>query len=237
MNPLISINISCWNRAVMLKECIQSFIDQTFKDWELILIDDGSSEDLSFVKNMDNRIRYYKQVHAGMAAQLNVAAKVSVGKYLLPFGSDDLTLPDLLQKTLDALESNPDYDMVYPDCWVMRKDGSKVRNKHPEYADPKIAYQKMLEKQYISHGGSLWRKEKMPAYDETVWSAEDWEFFLQALENRCKFLHLPERLWIYRTGDWQREAGSKRQNEGSQKVLSRRGYYFDAKTRKGIKCN
>jgi len=221
----------------MLKECLESFINQTFRDFEIIVVNDGSEEDLNFVVMMDNRIRYYRQPHGGMAKGLNLARKNSLGDYILPFGSDDLALPTLLEDTYNCLIANPDYDVVYPDNFIMNKTGGKIRHKHPEYLNSQIAYQQMLKKQYISHGGTLWKKECYPAYDETVGSAEDLELFLTAMENGVKFKSLPKRLWIYRTGNWQREAGSESQNKGSEIVLNCRGYTFDLKTRTGKPCN
>lgn len=234
--PIISVNISCYNRSQMLRECLESFINQTFREFEIIVIDDGSEEDLTFAATIDNRTRYYTQKHGGMARGLNLARKKSNGDFILPFGSDDIALPTLLEETYNCLMANPDFDVVYTDCFIVNRDGGKIRHKHPEYLDTKEAYQQMLKKQYISHGGTLWKKECYPEYDETVGSAEDLELFLTAMENGVKFKLLPKRLWLYRTGH-KREAGSESQNKGAEKVLNRRGYTFDLKTRTGKPCN
>lgn len=234
MNIEISINISCFNRKDMLKECVNSFLTQTFDNYEIVIVDDGSTDDLSFVSTMDERIKYFRQEHGGMAKGLNLALEKSIGKFVIPFGSDDLALPNLLQETYDMIQSNPEYDVIYTDCFIQNFEGGMIRLKHPEYLDEKVAYQKMLQKQYISHGGSLWKKEKIPQYDETVGSAEDLELFLTAMENGVKFKRLDKRLWVYRIGHV-REGGSKSQNEGADKVLRRRGYRFDPIKRIGIK--
>lgn len=235
MKPLISINISCLNRSEMLKECITSFINQTFTDWELILVDDGSTEDLTFVEKMDERVHYYRQEHAGMARGLNLALSKSSGDYIMPFGSDDLaTSRNLLGATLIALEEHPNHDVIYTDCWIQHPDGSRIRKKHAEYVCPDEAYRRMLKRQYISHGGILFKKDKYPQYDETVSSAEDLEFFLTAMENGVRFKLLPWRLWTYRVGH-EREGGTRRQNEGCDRVLKKRGYHFNKDTRKGEK--
>jgi glycosyltransferase involved in cell wall biosynthesis len=237
MEPLISVNISCFNRANMLRECIESFQEQTFKHFEVIIVDDGSTEDLSFVKDMgaiDDRIKYYRlDKNKGMAAGLNYAARKSLGNYIMPFGSDDLALPTLLEDLYEIIRITK-ADMVYCDGFIRKKNGGQIRRKHPYYENN--VYEKMLEIQYITHGGTLWDKKIMPSYDETVWSAEDWEFFLTAVERGARFIHIPKRLWVYRVGH-PRESGTTNQNMGCEKVLNRRGYTFDLKTRRGKKCS
>lgn len=230
--PKISIHISCYNRSRMLRECVESFLAQTFQDFEIIIVDDGSLDDLSFVAEMDSRVRFFKQEHGGMAKGLNLAMDKSCGDYIMPFGSDDLALPTLLEETLSELESNPDFDVVYPDKWQQSIHG-RIRSKSVQYSHGKD-YEKMLEQQYISHGGTLWKKDKCPRYDETVWSAEDWELFLTAMENGVKFKHIPKRLWIYKVGH-PREGNTQRQIWGCQRVLERRGYKFNIRTRHGEK--
>lgn len=237
MSPMISVNISCYNRAQMLRECLESFIAQTFEFFEVIVVDDGSEEDLTFVTAMDPRIKYFRQEHGGMAKGLNLAMEKSSGQYLMPFGSDDLALPDLLRDTFALIGVNPKIDVVYTDCWILRGDGTRIRKKHFEVKDPKEAYKEMLKCQYISHGGTLWNRNCLPHYDETVAPAEDWELFLKAMENGVRFKHLAKRLWVYRNAGQPRMSDDPRMAEQCDVVLKRRGYTFDKKTRRGTKCS
>lgn len=231
--PKISINISCFNRVPMLRQCIDSFIAQTYKDWELVLVDDGSRDDLSFVTKMDPRIKYYRQEHAGMAKGLNLAMEKSQGKYILPFGSDELALPPLLKETLACLEANPDYDVAYSDYWIRNRNGGEIRHKVDEFDDQKKAYQAMLEQQFIPHGGTLWLKDRCPEYDETMSPAEDWELMLTALESGVRFKHIPNRLWVYRKMGQPRMSDDIMMEAKCDAVLRRRGYRFNKETRRG----
>lgn len=235
MNPIISINIPVYNRKEMLKECIESFLNQTFSNFEIIIADDGSEEDLSFVKKMDPRVKYFRQEHIGMAKAYNLALDNSSGRLIMPFGSDDLaSSPNLLQEVIDLLEDNPSFNVIYTDYWLRRADGSEIRRKHSKTLRDKDAYQFMLQRQYIPHPGTLWQKEAMPRYDESLESAVDLELFLTALENGVRFKHKAKRLWTYRTGH-SREGGTDRQNKCCDKILRRRGYSFNSKTRRGEK--
>lgn len=224
--PLISVNISCFNRSKMLKECLDSFINQTFKDFEIVVVDDGSEEDLSFVSKMDSRIKYYHQEHGGVAKGENLAMDKSQGKYILHFDSDDIALPELIEKEIEVLENNYKYDVVYCDHWLQKVDGSRIRIKYnlDRYSQEEF-YQKMLERQLIAHGGTLWRKYKMPRYDESLSPADDWDLFITAIEHGLKFYHIPERLWVYRTGHNDRESKTKAMAIGCQKVLAKRKKY------------
>ena len=128
--PIISINIPCYNRRGMLRECIELFTKQTFKDWELVVADDGSTEDLTFITKMDDRVKYFRQKRFGMAKAYNLALKNSKGKYIMPFGSDDLaTDVELLESVLELLESDLSYDVIYTDHWIMGPNITNRRRK------------------------------------------------------------------------------------------------------------
>lgn len=235
MNPVISINIPCYNRKEMLKECIEYFINQTFTDWELVIIDDGSEDDISFVSDMDKRVKYIRQEHLGISKAFNLALDNSIGEYIMPFGSDDLaTHPDFLDKILKCIKAYPKYDVIYVDFWIRKSNGQTIRKKNCKTLNDKEAYNKMLTSQYIPHPGTLWKKNKIPRYDESLESAVDWELFLTAMENGIRFKHRRGRLWTYRTGH-QREFNTERQNKCCDIILRKRGFYFDVKTRKGVK--
>lgn len=233
--PLVSINIPCYNRKDLLKECVQSFINQTFTDFEIVIVDDGSEEDISFVKDMDNRVKYIRQEHLGIARAFNLALDNSNGVYIMPFGSDDIAMPDLLEETVALMEKYKNkFDVIYTNYWIKRKDGTLQRKLSTKTLKPEDAYAEMLKKQYIPHPASLWKREVFPRYDESLESAVDLELFLTAMENGVRFKHRKCKLWIYRTGH-AREFGTQRQIDCCQIILAKRGYYFDTKTRRGIK--
>jgi len=164
----------------MLRECIETFIMQTFEDWELIVADDGSKDDLTFVTEMDDRVKYFRQGRLGISKAFNLALDNSVGKYIMPFGSDDLATPNFVGEMVKVMEAyNP--DVAYCNSWRQRGDGKLQRQLSSKVLNIDIAYQNMLRRQYISHGGSIWLKETMPRYDESLESAVDWELFLTAM--------------------------------------------------------
>ncbi len=232
----VSINISCFNRSKLLKECLESFINQTFENFEIIVVDDGSTEDLSFIIGLDPRIKYFRQEHGGMAKGLNLALTKSSGKFVMPFGSDDTALPNLLEKEVEILENNPQYDVVFCDQWLL-KNGKLKRKKYSgiNINNQKKFYKEMLERQVIAHGGTLWRKDKYISLDENIFPAEDWELFLSSVEKGLKFFHIPERLWIYSVMSKDRMSNLKEMNIACEKILNKRDYTFNKKKRIGEK--
>lgn len=103
--PLVSIVISTYNRAEYLTDCILSIQAQSFPDWELILIDDGSTDETQpVVASFDDpRIRYIKQENQGLAAARNRGTILSRGRYIAVHDDDDIMLPDRLQHSLAAM--------------------------------------------------------------------------------------------------------------------------------------
>jgi len=98
--PFFSVIIPSYNRASILPRAIQSVLNQSFSDWELLIVDDGSSDNtFETIKHhtIDNRIHYYKQENKGVCAARNYGAEKASGKYLLFLDSDDYVTTDWLQ--------------------------------------------------------------------------------------------------------------------------------------------
>lgn len=107
--PLVSAIMPTYNMARYISEAIESIIGQTYGNWELIIIDDGSTDDTENVVRSfrDPRIRYYKQVHRGRGAARNVALQVAKGKYIAITDADDISLSRRFELQVSFLEANP----------------------------------------------------------------------------------------------------------------------------------
>ena len=109
MSPLISVITPTYNREIMVQNTIRSVLSQTFKDWELIIIDDGSTDNTEaavkpFLK--DPRIRYYKKENTGQPDSLNVASRNATGEFITFLDSDDEAYPDWLQTVAASVNGN-----------------------------------------------------------------------------------------------------------------------------------
>lgn len=113
VSPKVSVIIPTYNCASMIAECLDSVLNQTFKDFEVIVIDDGSTDDTErVIAPYKNRITYIRQVNQGAAAARNRGIKEARGDYIAFLDSDDLWFPDKLEKQILFLAQHPEYDMI-----------------------------------------------------------------------------------------------------------------------------
>lgn len=113
MPPKISVIIPTFNRASMVVETIDSVLNQTYKDFEIIVVDDGSTDDTTeTLRPYFDRIKYLKQSNQGHAAARNAGFKVALGELIAQGDSDDLWFPEKLEKQVKYLNEHPDVDMV-----------------------------------------------------------------------------------------------------------------------------
>ena len=116
-NPLVSVNMIAYNASTYIAESIHSIINQTYENWELIIVDDGSKDDtLSIASGFalnDSRIRVYTNgQNEGIVYTRNRAVHYSNGKYIAVLDSDDIALPERLEKQVAFMEANSDYGLV-----------------------------------------------------------------------------------------------------------------------------
>ncbi len=111
----VSVIIPTYNRAALLKEAIESVRSQTYLDWELIVVDDGSTDDtLSVVSELkDSRIRYFYQKNAGVSAARNRGIEVSRSPFIAFLDSDDLWIPEKLERQVKYMEQHPETGLLY----------------------------------------------------------------------------------------------------------------------------
>ena len=116
-NPRFSIIICTYNRAEYLNSCIDSIINQTNKNWELIIVDDGSDDSTydvinSYLKAYTN-IRYVKHKNIKLAFSRNVGLMLSLGDYITFLDSDDTFKENHIQSRIDFMNQNPEIDLIY----------------------------------------------------------------------------------------------------------------------------
>lgn len=124
--PKVSIIMPTYNRGVFIGETIESVISQTFQDWELIIVDDGSTDNTDEVVGRylsDERIVYLHSSHVGRSRARNQALALTRGEYISYLDSDDLFLPKKLEKQLKWFSEHPETDMVYTSALVINDDG------------------------------------------------------------------------------------------------------------------
>jgi glycosyltransferase involved in cell wall biosynthesis len=205
INPAISVVLPTYNRAALLGRSIRSVLGQSYRDFELIVIDDGSTDETSVVVDgfSDPRIRYLPLPrNTGAGAARNVGIRIAKGKFLAFQDSDDEWLPSKLSKQMSAFKSGTaKLGMVYSDMQMILRDGTVNYFAAPSvlsdclinpatrfYQVHNLGIQSaVIKREYLDEAGPF--NEELPAF-------EDLEMFIR-LSRRCDFQHLREPLVNY----------------------------------------
>ena len=192
-DPLVSIVITCHNYGRFLKEAIDSCIHQTYKNNEIIVIDDGSTDDTAKVsKKYNNKINYYYQKNKGVVSARNEGSKKSKGKYIIFLDADDILDKNYIEVCLKTIRSSK-AKYVYTDMILFGAENKihKAMKFDPEY---------LVVKGNFIHVGALVDArafEKVGGFSEQE-AFEDWDLWLKFLENGYYGEYTPDTLYHYR---------------------------------------
>jgi len=197
MIPCVSIIIPTYNRASLLIEAIQSVLIQTFSDFEIIIIDDASSDNtLEVVKPFlsDHRVLFIRNTqNKGIAKSRNLGISIAKGQYIAMLDSDDVWLDsNKLTAQVSYLEKNSDCEVV--GTWLIQINELGNHLKKIAFAKTDADIRKsILYRNHIAHSSVLFRKEKaliVGGYDEALETMEDHDFWLR-LGSYGEFATLP----------------------------------------------
>ncbi|MBB4522297.1 glycosyltransferase family 2 protein [Rhizobium leguminosarum] len=128
--PAISVIIPTYNRSSFIGEAIDSVLRQTFGDFELIVIDDGSTDGTGEIVRgfEDNRLLFIQQKNAGRSAARNRAIEIARGRYIAFLDSDDTYLQDKLERQVEFMEKHPEIGMIYTSAKCIDAEGNILKN-------------------------------------------------------------------------------------------------------------
>lgn len=125
--PLVSVLIPTYNSAKFLEEAIESVLNQTLRDFELIIVDDGSEDKIQdVIKRFDGRLQYHKRPHEGRPAARNVALELARGEYVAFLDADDLWEENRLARGVSVLNESPEIGLVHGEITVIDEAGQLV---------------------------------------------------------------------------------------------------------------
>ena len=200
--PLISVIIPVYNGEKTIRETIESVLDQTFQDFEVIIINDGSQDKtLEVINNIpDSRLKVFSYPNAGLSASRNRGLSRAGGEYIAFLDADDLWTEDKLEAQLLALEQNPQAALAY--SWSDYIDESSNFVRHGSHITVNgDAYPRLLLTDILENGSNpLIRKQalvEVGGSDETLPSVEDWDLWLR-IAARYHFVAVPKPQILYR---------------------------------------
>jgi len=204
--------MSVYNGENYLKEAIESILNQTFRDFEFIIINDGSTDStgdiLARYQQVDNRILVYKQENRGLIASLNRGCQLAKGKYIARMDADDISLPERLAREVNYLETHPDIGVL--GTWMEYIDENSVpQNKLCAPTTPNLIKWFLLFGCPVAHPSVMIRRdtiETLGLYRPEALHAEDYDLWSRA-SLITRITNMPEILLQYRT--WEGNISSR----------------------------
>jgi len=205
--PRVSVVITCYNYAQYLAGCLESVLRQTWQDFEIVVVNDGSTDTTDeviapFLGN--ERIRYIRQENAGQANAKNTGIRSARGELVAFLDADDIWAPTKLERQIPLFD-NPLVGVVYSTCSYVDENGSEVVFKHElPYLSPragKVTDFLFLDN-FIPFSSSVVRREcfeRVGIFDESIRMGIDWDLWLRiSVHHLFEFVDQP--LLVYRLG-------------------------------------
>ena len=198
MSPKVTVIMPAYNAGKYIAEAIRSVLDQTFIDFELLIIDDGSSDDtLSIIQGFtDPRIRWIVQANSGISVALNAGLRAANGIYIARFDADDICFPQRLTRQVVFLDGHPTYVVVGSDAEYISEDGEHLFDFHCA----SYSHRDIMENLYricpFIHSSVMYRREVIlnaGGYSPDAHNFEDYLLWVKVL-GPGKCCNLPEPL-------------------------------------------
>jgi glycosyltransferase involved in cell wall biosynthesis len=198
----VSILMPVKNAGLYIQDSISSILAQTYTDFELIIIDDGSTDSTAEIIGSfnDDRIKFFKRENLGLIDQLNFGIQISKGKYIARMDADDIAEPEKLGLQIEFLKSHKDYDLVGTCFEFTDEKGKRIMTKtlpenHEDIEFMMPFIDSVLHSTIVVYKNVL---EKAGGYNLEYSYAEDDELFLRLLLNGCRMYNIRKSLYKYR---------------------------------------
>lgn len=199
--PLVSVIMSAYNASNYIQEAINSVVGQTFSNWELIIIDDGSTDITAEIiaRNIDkeSRIKYYYQVNQKQSKARNFGISLALGTFIAILDADDIILPERFAKQVAFFENNK--EIILCGSWFSIINSERVIKTPENHENIKLA---LLKGNCIAHSSVMIRKQSLNQfpniYDVSKEPAEDYDLWVRLVLQGCLLYNLQEVLLDYR---------------------------------------
>lgn len=198
----VSIVMPAFNPGRFIYDAIQSIVDQTYRDWELIVVDDGSAQDFSELPTLCSNLRLLSQPNRGAAVARNLGILNSCGDLIAFMDSDDLWKPKKLELQVHAMNSEPEIWLCYTDFEHIDSDGAvlgagkmKMRTTYADFLQDCLILPStvMIRREALAYSG---------LFDPLVMN-EDHDMWLKLARQSCKFKHIQSC-----EASWRRHSGT-----------------------------
>jgi len=198
----VTVLMSVYNGEKYLREAIDSILNQTFRDFEFLIINDGSTDrTMEILRSYhDRRIKIINnERNMGLTKSLNKGLKMARGEYIARMDADDISMPDRLKKQVDFLDAHQDYAVVGTFVKILNKDSEVIYLPERPIEDTEI--RGFLKRDNcIAHGSVMIRKTcllDVGLYDELMERSQDYELWLR-LSEKYRLANIPNYLYMWR---------------------------------------
>lgn len=208
MSPRVSIIMPAYNASAFVRAAVDSILAQTFRDFELIILNDGSTDDTQAIVEgyADARIRLINKSNSGVASTLNLGLKEAKGEFIWRHDADDISLPTKLERQIEFMDEHPEFVLCATQVAFMTERGKiawdKRQPKTKWLGDDgfrEVHFEDFSPYSPVTHGTTLFRRsilKDVPFYREAFITSEDIDMWLRMLEhgklavlNQCLSLH------------------------------------------------
>lgn len=228
MSPAFTVVMPAYNAAAYLSQTIESVLSQTFTDFELIIIDDGSTDGTSEIAHeyskIDNRVKVLLQHNQGVSATRNKGIDLSQSKYIAFIDADDKWFPENLQIHFGHLEENPHLGVSYAKVEFLHPDGNhtgkiargrltKLQPQHFLYENPTMTVSNIVVRRQVF--------EEIGGFDSTMSYSEDIDFLFRTTCSHWKIEGIDRVLLGYRTTQGGLSSQLYKMEEGWEILMSK----------------
>lgn len=200
MKPKISVIVPCYNQGKFLSQALDSVLGQTLKEWECIVVDDGSTDNSADVAKCfeakDSRFRYVFQQNAGPSAARNHGVRLASASLIFFLDGDNFITDELLKIGVEYMNAHTDCTLFYTKAEYFGARSGEFRLHYSSYRD-------LLVSNSIDCACIVRREDfnRIGGFDECLKGYEDWEFFIRILYHNDKVYQAPRKLFMYRVSD------------------------------------
>ncbi len=221
---LVSIIVPSYNHEKFIEQCIRSIMSQDYKNFELIVIDDGSRDKShEILKQLESEFSFQLilKSNEGVTKTLNRGIDLASGELITFLASDDLMPPTRISEQVTAMQENPDYDVITGAIQIINEDGKLVRNKKL-LRSGEIKFEQLIQRNCILAPTAVFRRstfEKFGKYSEEL-LIEDYSMWLKILKAGGKILNKDQVWAIYRVTNINLEKRFKWYYDGFMQTLN-----------------
>lgn len=228
--PLVSVIMSVYNGEKYLVQAIDSILNQTYKNFEFIIIDDCSIDNSSHIlqeyAQKNSRIKIIKKEKnigiKGFIENLNLGISIAKGKYIARMDQDDVSLPERFQKQVDFLENNPEITLVGAQLNLINEQ-NKITGEAIAALQHRDIVKRITSQIQLFHPVIMFRKDQNIQYREKFLYCEDYDLYLNLITQGKKLANINEKLLHYRILE---SSISRKGDNFVKKLMVEKALYF-----------